>query len=228
MPLAGQRLLPRMIAAYGAVHWAGVDLVKMVATALGESAGYLGAYHPNVADDGVTVLSQDCGLMQINVLASQLEGPLPARLMTTSADPAMQASVAQHNVAVASALYHEPGSNDGRRRWQPWVAYTTGWATFPAWWVWHQENGKPIGPWRPTGRYIQRALVGVANYHLIVKRDLTREQAVAAAERFAAHFHVTGTLGIRGELVAWTTVPTRPDTPPANGLGPRPQPNGGA
>lgn len=223
MPLAGKHLLPREIAALGHdAYWTDdVHLTKMVATALGESAGYVGANHLN----GTPPTSEDCGLMQINIAGPEIGGPVEAALMTNSHDPAIWTPVAEANVARAARLYAE-------RHWQPWVAYTTGWATFPEWWVWHQNaQGKPIGPWLQTGRYIQRALIGVANYHLVIAKDLTPLKGLELARSLATHFGVKGeikTTGLLDErIVGWSEIPVRPVAPPLDGFGPRPTENSG-
>lgn len=229
MPLAGKQLLPREIAALGAPAWEDVELVKMVATSLGESAGYVGAWHDNLSSAGV-VLSRDCGLMQINIAASAIDGPLDQRLRTTAKTPALYEPVALENVRAALALYNEAGTNGGRRRWEPWVAYTTGWATFPAWWTWHQNaQGKPIGPWNETGRYLQRAIVGVANYRLLIAKDKTALEALSYARSLQSSFDVDGKLGVSSKrIVGWSSVPPAPSGPPADGTGPRPVVNHGA
>lgn len=228
MPLAGKQLLPRQIAELGHVYWRDdEELTKMVATALGESQGFVGANHLN-GDDPAMATSEDCGLMQINIQGSAIGGPVERALMTSSKVEAEWRPIAEANVRSAAALYNEVGQVSGRRHWQPWVAYTTGWATFPEWWVWHQNAaGKPIGPWMKTGRYLQRALVGVANYHLAISKDKSPAEAVALAQKLARTFKVQGDLGIRAGIVAWLLVPAEPVMPPRDGIGPRPVPNQG-
>lgn len=224
MPLAGKKLLPREIAQLGRSHWKDWELVKMVATAMGESAGYVGAWHDNEYSTGI--LSRDCGLMQINIRAEKIATPAEEMLRTESLDHVAYWSTAQANVAAAYHLYEQPWPYHDIRRWQPWVAYTTGWATFPSFWVWHQENGKPIGPWLPTGRYLHQAIAGVANFHVMIRKDMTLEAALAYAVKAAAHFGVDADLHARRGYVAFQ-VPRKPDAPPQDGVGPRPVPNDG-
>lgn len=229
MPLAGKQLLPREIAAEGHRHWTGNDLVKMVATCLGESAGFVGAWHDNTDEDG-NVLSRDLGLMQINRPGRTVGTPEEFTLRTESKTRAEYAPVVGTNVDEAVKLYLQPGPNTGYRRWQPWVAYTTGWATFPAWWVWHHDaRGKAVGPWLPTGRYLQKAIAGVANMHLLITKDMDGIQAVALARSRARYFGVADAVpAIRNGVVAWDMVPQKPYAPPRDGEGPRPRPNDGA
>lgn len=228
MPYAGKQLMPREIAQLGWPHWSGHEIVKMVATTLGESSGSIGAWHDNL-DSNLVLISRDCGLMQINVNVHQIDEGVAATLMTDSKESKVYDPIVKNNVLHGYKLYEEPGSNNGLRRWQPWVAYTTGWATFPEWWVWHQDaDHNPIGPWIATGRYIQKAIVGVANFRLVIAKTLNEEQALALAVKEANHFGVKGTLGIRKGIVGWTTVPARPKVAPADGIGTRPVPNSGA
>lgn len=232
MPLAGKVLLPREIAFYGSANWisSDIELAKMVATALGESDGSVGAWHDNLLSgaSGGVVKSRDCGLMQDNIPASEIGTDIEDGLRTTSLQPLEWQSVVKRNVLVAHQLYLEPGPNMGKRRWEPWVSYTDGWDTFPAWWVWHQNaQGKPIGPWLRTGRYIQRAIPGVANYHLLLEKDRSEAEAITLARNIADVFEVEGALKIVNGLVEWSLVPPEPTSPPADGIGPRPIPNSG-
>ena len=182
----------------------------MVAMSLGESQGFLSAWHPNLATDGKTVVSQDDGLMQINIPATEVGGAVDQALRTSSHDkPTWD--------PVADAQHHRrlPALQRAVRRGPPSlgavVSYTEGWATFSAWWVWAQNAaGKSVGPWNKTGRYVHRAIIGVANYHLAVKKDMPNAKAVGLAATLAGHFDVTGTVGIRGGLVEWTLVPPKP------------------
>ena len=112
------------------------------------------------------------------------------------------------------------------------MAYTTGWATFPAWYLWQQFGGKPVGPWAETGRYLQRAIVGVGNYLLLIKGERA-SVALSEARGFGVAFGVEGTLGLKTDghgrtVIAWTLVPPKPTVPPADGFGPRPVPNSGS
>lgn len=227
VPLAGKQLMPREIASYGHPHWHGDNLVKMVATALGESLGYVGAWNDNLA--GEDTLSRDCGLMEISIPADLIGTDVEASLRTVSMVAGEWGPVVVANVQAAYRLWSNPGPNDGKRRWQPWVAYTTGWATFPYWWTWkHDMDHVPVGPWHQTGRYLQKAIVGVANYHLVIAKDRNEPQALALANLHAEHFGVEGTLGIQKGIVGWTKVPQKPSAPPEDGHGPRPVENQGA
>lgn len=231
MPFSGRHLLPREIAQLGRFHWKNIELVKMVATALGESLGYVGAWHDNIDDSGVAT-SRDCGLMQISIPAREVGTSVEAVLRTEDLDPSVSTYVAAGNVDAAYHLYEQPWTGRPIRRWQPWVAYTTGWATFPGWWTWHQVEGQPVGPWVPTGRYLQKAIVGISNYHLLIAKDRTVDEAVALAESYSTHFSVAGEVyasepKVGPPALAWR-LPPRPEGPPADGVGPRPIPNDGA
>lgn len=173
--------------------------------------------------------SRDCGLYQINIPASQIDTTVEDSLRTVSTDPADYTPVWETNTRHALSLYNQPWTNRTLRRWQPWVAYTTGWATFPNWWVWHQDADKnPVGPWLPTGRYIQRAIAGQMNYHVVIAKDWTATVALSYAHRYAAHFGVADTLYVNTQgIVAWH-IPPKPSAPPTDGVGPRPVPNDGA
>jgi hypothetical protein len=225
MPLAGRKLLPREIAQLNASHWRDVELAKSVAVCLGESGGTIGAWHDNL-DEHDEIQSRDLGLMQINIPARGIGGPLEASLRYEGHDGPTSIKVARANVTAAYHLYEQPWTGRSIRRWQPWVAYTTGWATFPEFWIWHQIEGKPVGPWIPTGRYLQQAICGVANWHLWLKKDKTLAEATGLAASHAAHFGVRAELTTRRGYLAFVT-PPRPTLPPADGIGPRPRPNDG-
>jgi hypothetical protein len=229
--LEGKHLLARQIADAGHTHWTNYELTKDVATALGESAGYLGARHDNTDSDG-NVVSRDCGLMQINIQARFIGTDLEASLRTTSTDPAVYGPVLANNVQAAVDLYEQPWTRNGQpdiRRWQPWVAYTSGWATFPKFWVWHQVDGVPTGPWVPTGRYVQRAILGQVNRHVLILRDWTPAKALSYARKYAQHFGVDPSVFfITAQGLVSYTPPPAPASPPADGVGPRPAPNNGA
>lgn len=231
MPLAGLRLLARQVAQLGASHWHNAELVKQVATTLGESAAFVGAWHDNVANDGATVVSRDCGLMQVNIPARLIGTESEAQLRTENMTYDVAIRVARANVEAAYQLYEQPWAREPGepqiRRWEPWVAYTSGIATFPEFWVWHQVNGKPVGPWVQTGRYVQQAIAGVANFHLMIKRDKTLEQALELATAYAVRFGVKAPAVESRGLVTFR-VPQPPGGPPLDGIGPRPVPNDGA
>lgn len=228
MPVAGKQLLPRELAQLGRPHWHDLELVKMVATTLAESLGFVGAYH----DNGDPPASRDCGLMQINVPARLIGSDAELELRTEATTANDIARVARANVLAGYHLYEQPWvrqPQDGAdiRRWQPWVAYTTGWATFPSSWVWHQVEGKPVGPWLPTGRYLHQAIVGVANFHLVLAKDKELPVALAMARAAAEHFHLDAEMYATARQRVTFRVGAKPPGPPADGLGPRPEPNNG-
>lgn len=214
MPLEGQELLPREICRLIASHWPN-SKIKAVATILAESAGFVGAYHLN--DNG----TKDVGLMQIDIMPDAFGTTREKELLT---DPVV-------NVDAGYALYEQPWERDkktGIRQWQPWAAYTSGIATFPKAWVWHQNaTGFPVGPWVHTGRYLHRAIAGVANWHHIIHRDLSLAEAQRWMEKQAEiwKLDITGTYVTKGVL-AWH-FPLAPPLPPSDGIGPRPIPNDG-
>lgn len=222
MPYAGQQLQPRDCASLVNLHWP-QNKTKALATLLAESQGYIEAYHLNFDTDGVTLLSEDCGIMQVNVRAADVGGARATQLLT---DPV-------YNVGEARKLYDAPWIRDGvtdKRRFEPWVSYTSGWATFPEFWVWHQEAGVPVGPWVPTGRYIQKAIAGVANWHSLIEQDMTPEEALVFAQGRADVFgvKVKPTFAYKNGLPIVTFIaPKRPTNPPADGIGPRPVENSG-
>lgn len=227
--IAGKVLMPREIGAACHPFWQNYELTKAIATTLAESTGALGAYHDNYADAAMMILaSRDCGLFQKNIPASAVGTPLEFELRTESHVEDIWTPVLAANVKAAAQLYNAPWTGGTRRHWQPWVAYTTGWATFPEWWVWHQDaDGKPIGPWNPTGRYIQRAIAGQMNMHVVIEKDMTAEQALSLSARYLDHFGVKGALYVESGILKWK-VPPKPAHPPADGIGPRPVANDGA
>ena len=227
--------MPRDFAAAASKHWGGIGLVKATATALGESHLYLGAWHDNLSNGG-EVTSRDCGVFQINVPVRDGQpgtqdppNAEEAALRTPSTDPVVWKPVLANSIEAALKLYNQPWSRDGKpgiRQWQPWYAYTEGWATFPEWWVWHVTPEPPH--WFYTGRYIQKALVGVANFHFLIAKDTNAPGALALARQYASLFKVKGTLAVDpAKGVYWEAVPPKPTAPPADGIGPRPKPNDG-
>jgi len=183
--------------------------------------------------ESMVIVSRDCGLYQINIPAAQIGEDMEQSLRTTSLDSDVYDAVRDYNIMRADALYHSPWSRPGDtpdiRLWQPWVAYTKGWATFPEWWIWHQDaDGNPTGPWTKTGRYIHRAIAGQMNLHLVILKDWTEKQALYYGKRYAAHFGVTqGKLIIKNDIVQWGDIPPAPSSPPADGVGQRPIENNG-
>lgn len=140
--LEGDRLQPSVIAAMcHGVGWRDKNLEIAVATCLGESNGYVGAYNDNKAADG-TVKSRDCGLFEINIPASQIGSDYEIRLRTDAA----------FNVEEAHRLWDKWGGGENNPSgdaiaWGHWVAYSSGVAVDP----------------NAAGYYIWRALRGIAN-----------------------------------------------------------------
>jgi hypothetical protein len=233
MPYAGKTLMPRDVAlsCYDLTPWRNYELTKALATALAESAGSIGAWHDNLGSDGVTVASRDCGLFQINIPAAEIGTAAELALRTDSTDPTVYQPVLENNVMAAFRLYEEPWTRNGNpdiRRFEAWVAYIEGWATFPEWWVWHQDNGNPIGPWLATGRYVQRAIAGQMNNHVVNLKDWPVTMALTYGKKYAEHFGIDpDLLHVTGAGVLGWTVPVMPGAPPVDGVGPRPVPNDG-
>jgi hypothetical protein len=227
MPYAGKALMPRTIAEACRPHWMNYELTKAIAVSLGESAGYVGSWHDNLDGNGA-LKSRDCGLFQINIPAVRVDTYVEEALRTESKDEEVWRPVLTNNILAAERLYNSPVDRWRTRLWQPWYAYTTGWATFPEWWVWKQTNGVPTGPWVATGRYIHKAIAGQMNYHIVILKDWTPEQALYYAARYTKKFGIaTGELGVKQGILQWVKIPPKPLTPPANGVGPRPVPNDG-
>lgn len=206
-------------------HW-NDGILKGTAVALAESRGSLGAWHDNLNDAG-ELISRDCGLFQINIPASAVGTDVEASLRTESLDPEVYMAVAKANALRAYQLYQSPFYRDGIktiRMWQPWVAYTTGWAMFPEWWVWAQPA---MTYWAPTGRYLQLAIRGVANHKLLnLKQDSA--DCLDWAKSQADKYKVAGTLSYDPKkFVWWSVTPAKPTSPPADGIGPRPVKNNG-
>lgn len=183
--------------------------------------------------DSEVVVSRDCGLYQISIDAKWVGTDKEWALRTESTDPAVYGPIMAYNLERARALYDSPWTRDGKvstRLWQPWVAYTKGWATFTEFWIWHQDaDGNPTGPWTKTGRYIQRAISGQMNYHLLILKDWTSDQALYYGKRYANHFGVQAELVVSSKephIVGFDT-PPEPTQPPADGIGPRPTENSG-
>ena len=229
---SGYQMQPREIAFAGKAHWSGVGRVKWTATMLGESNGYIGAYHDN-ARDGV-VWSRDCGFPQSTIPARLIGTETEAKLRTDSTDPDVYRPVVANATKAAHDLYIAPMTRDGelsRRYFSPWYAYTTGWATFREWWTWHQEGGEPVGPWIKTGRFLQRAIPGAANSLHLIEKTVTEAEALTLARRWADTFKVKGTLALKdspvGQIIYWRDIPAKPTAPPVDGIGPRPHQNDG-
>lgn len=151
MPFEGPQLQPQDIARE--LHKLGFrdfDLVEMTATILGESQGFQYAYHDNMDAHG-KIKTRDVGLAQINI---------PARYIGTKKEQELYK--VGTNLRAARALFMTRETLTKRRRFNPWYAFTTGWATFPEWWVFTKAEPRH---WAPTGRYLHQAVVGVANFY---------------------------------------------------------------
>ena len=218
--------MPRVIAEHCHEYWQNYELTKAVATALGESAGSLGAWNDNLDGTGA-IKTRDCGLFQINIPAVRVGTYVEEALRTDSLDPEVFMPVLSNNIEAALRLYNTQRDRWRTRLWQPWVAYTTGWATFPEWWVWRHVDGVPTGPWVATGRYIYKAIAGQMNYHIVILKDWTPDVALSYAKRYMDKFGVdSGSLREKEGILQWM-IPSMPSEPPVDGVGPRPIPNDG-
>jgi hypothetical protein len=228
MPYAGHTLMGRQHVSLVAPHWPN-EKVKATATAMAESALSIGAWHDNERDGKIT--SRDCGLYQINIPAEQIATAVESSLRTDSKDEAVFMKVARTNVDAAYRKYTAPWMRDGKqdyRRWQPWYAYTTGWAMFSKAWVWKQKGGEPVGPWTLSGRYLHRAIRAVANWHYLSAKDMNETEATDEANRLAVHFGITDATYYWSEkTLVSCAYPEAPTGPPADGIGPRPTKNTG-
>jgi len=100
-------LQPRQVADLAYRHGVtnAADLAVIIAICYAESQAGVNAWHDNLAADGVTVLSRDVGLFQINIPASAIGGPQEEALY----DP-------EKNAAAMFALY-------SHRRDEPWASF---------------------------------------------------------------------------------------------------------
>lgn len=178
------------------------------------------------------IWSRDCGLYQISIPARLINSPYEFTIRTESLDLETYMPVAKANVQAAYDLWNNPWVRDGKedfRRWQPWVAYNSGWAMYPEAWAWHHdENKNPVGPWVKTGRFLHNAIRAVANWHLYIAKDMNEKEALEEAERLAGYW-VTR----HGELkyssrngIYWVYSPA-PTTPPTAEPWGYPVPNNG-
>jgi hypothetical protein len=155
MPFEGRQLQPAEIAErLWKVGFRDFTLVEMVAVCLSESQGFTHARNDNVGEDG-QIRSRDVGLFQINI---------PVRDIGTKRERDLYGVDA--NIRAARKLFdtiERRFPKVKRRRFNPWYAFTLGWATFPGWWVFTKKTDPRR--WDPTGRYIQKAVVGVANFY---------------------------------------------------------------
>lgn len=228
MPYTGKFLMARDVVALVAPHFPN-SKVKALATCLGESSLCVGAWHDNLNTAG-EVVSRDCGLMQISIPARLIGTTTEFGLRTPSLEPDEYLEVAKANILAAYKLYTQPWIRNGKqdiRRWQPWVAYTTGWAMFGEPWVWKQTDGEPTGPWVETGRFLHKAIRGVANWHLLIAKDMNADEAFQEAVRLADVYGAKGTLLYNDKSFVYWTFPKAPVAPPADGVGPRPERNEG-
>lgn len=206
--------------------------VERVATDIAESQLYCGAFHENY-DSAGNFVSLDCGDEQINIAAKYRGTSVESSLRTDSLDPAVYIPVAKNNISAGFQLFEQPWPRTNRkpaiREFQPWVAYTSGWAMFPEFWVWHQDiNEVPVGPWVATGRYIHQAIRGVANWHLLIKQDMDSQQALYEALRLSDYWGVRGAdWHYDDKNYVYFHVPPKPIDDPADGIGRRPVPNNG-
>jgi len=141
--LEGDQMLPSAIAeiAHG-VGWRDTDLVVAVAVCLAESQGFTKARCENYDTNG-KMLTVDVGPWQINMPGAEISGDEFRRLQ----DPV-------YNARRAYRMWES-------RKWQPWVAFNTGVATNGNWWAFSVDKAE----WHRTGRYLHRAIRGVANFH---------------------------------------------------------------
>lgn len=228
MPYAGITLMGRQHVALVAPHWPN-EKVKATATAMAESALSIGAWHDNEVEGHI--VSRDCGLYQINIPDEQVGTQVEFGLRTDSKDEAEAMDVARANVEAAWRKWNEEWLRNGEhdyRRWQPWVAYTSGWAMFPQAWIWKKTEGESTGPWVATGRYLHRAIRAVANWHYVIRQDMKATEATQEAKRLAKFFGITDTSFFWDDKTFVTAkYPPAPTAPPADGVGPRPVKNDG-
>jgi len=122
-----------------------LELVTVVAIVLSESAGFVHAHCDNLDDQG-RVTSRDCGLFQINVPFAVPDDP-PVKAEVRSGSKVGRAAKwgsqfeLEENFRAARSLYE-------RRGFQPWHGFTGGIALGEGY----------------RGRYVQRAVRGVANF----------------------------------------------------------------
>lgn len=158
MPYAGRQIPASEIAEMlWDLGWRDTDLIDMTATILGESGGWTEAYNDNLDSKG-RVTSRDIGLAQINIRARDIGTSRERKLK----DP-------KYNLQQARKLFDTRETLVKRRRFNPWYAFTTGWATFPEWWVFRSAEAAKARnlprEWTPTGRYLHQALIGVTNFY---------------------------------------------------------------
>jgi len=135
MPLIGKALEPRELARL--CHAAGWKDFELV-KAVAVCLSESNGYPLAYHDNVGDKPSRDVGLFQINI---------PFEEVGTAAERKLYG--VPENLSRARSLYD-------RRGWQPWYGFTNGYATSTKW---YREDGKP------SGRYLHRALRGVANFY---------------------------------------------------------------
>lgn len=135
MPLPGKALEVREIARL--CHEAGWRDLELV-KAVAVCLSESNGYPKAYHDNTGDRPSRDVGLFQINIPFEQVNTAQEHQLYEIDV-----------NLRRARSLYD-------RRGWQPWYGYTNGYAMSTEW---YRKDGKP------SGRYLMRALRGVANFH---------------------------------------------------------------
>src|SRR5436190_2735051 len=137
------------------------------------------------------VASRDCGVMQINIPARLIGSEAELALRSESKDRDEAIQVAMQNLHAAAELFISPWVAGRDRQWNPWVAWISGWAPYPEAWCWSRVTPDT---WVATGRFLHKAIRGVANEHWKAG-DLSLEGALHEAERLASFYKIT-----RGDL----------------------------
>lgn len=115
-----------------------------------------------IRESTIEIASRDCGLFEINIPGRDIGTSIEYELRTESLVPDVANRVALANMRAAANLYRQRWSSREFREWQAWVAVLTGWAFYTEAYVWSKvvEN-----TWVATGRYLHKAIRGVANMH---------------------------------------------------------------
>ena len=192
----GKQLMAREFCIYVEPHWPN-QRVKAVATGMGESHLRVGAYNDNYDHNGVKV-SRDCGVFEDNINDNLIGTDIERKLRTESLFKEDWEPVVKYNVRWFYGLWATKNViRDGKldyRRWNPSVAYTSGWVTNPMLYAWHHDiQGNPVGPWVVTGRYLHMAIRGVANYDHIIMNRTDATQALAWANYQASEWGIPET-----------------------------------
>ncbi len=167
------------------------------------------------------IVSRDCGDFQINIQARDINSAYEFTLRTESKDLDWYSPVIRNNCKAAYTLWSQPWTRNGKsdfRRWQPWVAYTSGWAMYPEAWAWHRDaDGNAVGPWVPSGRYLHKAIRGVANWYLYNVKTMTSDEALAEGKRLAAQYGITrGYLTYNSKNGVYWVYPPAPENAPTD------------